>query len=88
MATPVFLNPDSPYLSKHFLADQDAELRQCRRTDVPVPGYQATMGTRPDRAARDALSDHPLARHIDDFKPSPKAMRKLTSLLAPGTGRR
>jgi Phage integrase, N-terminal SAM-like domain len=30
-------------------------------------GYQATSGTRPDCAARDALPGHPLARHIDDF---------------------
>ena len=32
-----------------------------------VPGYQATAGTRPERAARDVLPGHPLARHIDDF---------------------
>src|ERR1700731_366007 len=33
----------------------------------PVPGYQATTGTRPERAVRDVLLGHPLARHIDDF---------------------
>src|SRR6266536_4051846 len=32
-----------------------------------VPGYQATAGARPERAARDVLPGHPLARHIDDF---------------------
>ena len=33
----------------------------------PVPGYQATTGTRQERAARDLLPRHPLARHIDEF---------------------
>ena len=33
----------------------------------PVPGYQATTGTRPERAVRDVLPGHPLARHIGDF---------------------
>ena len=32
-----------------------------------LPGYQATAGKRPDRAVRDMLPGHPLARHIDDF---------------------
>src|SRR6266567_9132025 len=32
-----------------------------------VPGYQATAGAPPERAARDVLPGHPLARHIDDF---------------------
>ena len=31
------------------------------------PGYQATAGTPAERAARDVLPGHPLARHIDDF---------------------
>ncbi len=31
------------------------------------PGYQATAGTRAERAVLDALPGHPLARHIDDF---------------------
>ena len=31
------------------------------------PGYQATTGIRPERAVRDVLPEHPLARHIDDF---------------------
>jgi integrase/recombinase XerD len=31
------------------------------------PGYQATTGTPQERAVRDVLPDHPLARHIDDF---------------------
>jgi hypothetical protein len=30
-------------------------------------GYQATTGTRQERAVRDLLPGHPLARHIDDF---------------------
>jgi integrase/recombinase XerC/integrase/recombinase XerD len=30
-------------------------------------GYQATTGTPQERAVRDVLPDHPLARHIDDF---------------------
>jgi hypothetical protein len=33
----------------------------------PVAGYQATAGTSPERAVRDAPPGHPLARHIDDF---------------------
>src|SRR5215470_6489085 len=33
----------------------------------PIPGYLATTDMRPDRAARDVLPGHPLARHIDDF---------------------
>jgi len=41
-------------------------LRERRRVG-PVPGYQATTSTRPERAARDVLPGHPLARHIDDF---------------------
>ena len=32
-----------------------------------VPGYLATTGARPERAVRDVLPGHPLARHIDDF---------------------
>jgi integrase/recombinase XerC/integrase/recombinase XerD len=32
-----------------------------------IPGYQATAGTGPERAARDVLPGHLLARHIDDF---------------------
>ena len=32
-----------------------------------VPGYQATAGTRAERAVRDVLPGHPLARHINDF---------------------
>src|SRR5438309_2450870 len=31
------------------------------------PGYQATAGTPQERAVRDVLPGHPLARHIDDF---------------------
>ena len=32
-----------------------------------IPGYQATTGTRQERAIRDVLPGHTLARHIDDF---------------------
>jgi hypothetical protein len=32
-----------------------------------VPDYQATTRTGPERAVRDVLPGHPLARHIDDF---------------------
>src|SRR5271165_403601 len=41
--------------------------RAPRRRPVSLPGYQATAGTRAERAAVDALPGHPLARHIDDF---------------------
>src|SRR6266568_526518 len=41
--------------------------RTPRRRRGPVPGYQATAGTPQERAARDVLQGHPLARHIDDF---------------------
>src|SRR5215472_16846420 len=37
------------------------------RRRSPIPGYQATAGMRAERAARDVLPGHPLARHIDDF---------------------
>ena len=33
----------------------------------PVPGYQATTGTRAEPAVRDVLPGHLLARHIDGF---------------------
>ena len=43
-------------------------LRERRRgRHGSVPGYQATAGTPQERAARDVLPGHPLARHIDDF---------------------
>jgi hypothetical protein len=32
-----------------------------------ISGYQATTATSQERAARDVLPGHPLARHIDDF---------------------
>jgi integrase/recombinase XerD len=38
-----------------------------RRRRGSVPGYQATAGMPQERAARDVLPGHPLARHIDDF---------------------
>jgi integrase/recombinase XerD len=41
--------------------------RTPRRRRGSIPGYQATAGTPHERAARDALPGHPLARHIDDF---------------------
>lgn len=41
--------------------------RTPRRRRGSVPGYQATAGTPQERAARDVLPGHPLARHIDDF---------------------
>ncbi len=41
--------------------------RAPRRQPASIPGYQATAGTRAERAARDALPGHPLARHIDGF---------------------
>ena len=41
--------------------------RTPRRRRGPVPGYQATTGARSERAVRDVLPGHPLARHIDDF---------------------
>ena len=50
-------------------------IRQLRARDLTGPPVMCS-------------SAHPLARHIDDFQPSPQAMRELTSLLAPGTGRR
>src|SRR5215472_6126705 len=37
------------------------------RRRSPVPGYLATAGMRAEQAARDVLSGHPLAHHIDDF---------------------
>src|SRR6266702_1974659 len=37
------------------------------RQRAPFPGYQATTGTRTDRAVCDVLPGHPLARHVDDF---------------------
>jgi hypothetical protein len=65
------------------------QLRERRRADMlrflVIRQLRARGLTGPPR---DVLPAHPLARHIDDFKPSPKAMRKLTSLFAPGTGRR
>jgi len=42
-----------------------ARTPRCRRGSFP--GYQATMGTRPERAVRDVLPGHPVARHIDHF---------------------
>jgi integrase/recombinase XerC/integrase/recombinase XerD len=41
--------------------------RTPQRRHASVPGYQATTGTPQERAARDVLPGHPLARHIDDF---------------------
>ena len=41
--------------------------RAARRQPLSFPGYQATTGPRQERAARDVLPGHPLARHIDDF---------------------
>jgi integrase/recombinase XerC/integrase/recombinase XerD len=41
--------------------------RAPRRQPASFPGYQATTGTRAERAAIDALPGHPLAPHIDDF---------------------
>src|SRR5271169_84322 len=41
--------------------------RTPRRQPASIPGYQATARTRADRAARDVLPGHPLARHIEDF---------------------
>ena len=36
------------------------------RRRSPVPGSEATMGTRVDRAARDMLPGHPLADKVAD----------------------
>jgi integrase/recombinase XerC/integrase/recombinase XerD len=41
--------------------------RTPQRRHASVPGYQATTGTPQERAARDVLPEHPLARHIDDY---------------------
>src|SRR5262245_27358732 len=41
--------------------------RTPQRRHASVPGYQATTGTPQERAARDVLPEHPLARKIDDF---------------------
>ena len=41
--------------------------RAARRQPASLPGYQAITGIRQERAARDVLPGHGLARHIDDF---------------------
>src|SRR6516162_4675386 len=41
--------------------------RTPQRRHASVPGYQATTGTPQERAARDVLPGHPLARDIGDF---------------------
>src|SRR6516165_9121536 len=41
--------------------------RAPRHQPAAFPGYRATSGTRTEQSARDALPDHPLAPHIDDF---------------------
>ena len=41
--------------------------RTPRRRRGSIPGYQATAGTPQERAARDVLPGHSLARHIDEF---------------------
>jgi integrase/recombinase XerC/integrase/recombinase XerD len=41
--------------------------RTPQRQHASVAGYPATAGTPQERAARDMLPEHPLARHIDDF---------------------
>ena len=38
-----------------------------RHQPASFPGYQATADTQAEQSARDALPDHPLAPHIDDF---------------------
>jgi integrase/recombinase XerD len=50
--------------------------RTPQRRHASVPGYRATAGAPQERAARDVLPEHPLARHIDDFLTGPANANK------------